>query len=262
MKKFGLIGYPIEHSQSPKLFRAAYAGKYQYDLIEGAEFETSWHRFLDEYDGINVTAPFKELAYAKADCPSQECQIIGATNLLVKTRNGIEAFNSDFRGVDAILREENTRLASMGERPLRSALIVGCGGAAKAAAAAAYLLEMDVTIANRTIEKAEEFAQRLGLIGIYRPCSAGGSIRVCGLDSMPDCDITIYCLPMAIDGVESLRTRFFMEANYRNPAYSEQSFAEKTIYINGSRWLAMQAKTGYELFTGETPDSEAIMNTL
>ena len=34
MKKFGLIGHPISHSLSPALFKAAYGGKYAYELIE------------------------------------------------------------------------------------------------------------------------------------------------------------------------------------------------------------------------------------
>ena len=42
MKKFGLIGHPIAHSLSPALFKAAYNGRYQYDLIEGEEFEKSY----------------------------------------------------------------------------------------------------------------------------------------------------------------------------------------------------------------------------
>ena len=65
MKKFGLIGHPIAHSQSPALFKAGYGGKYAYDLIEGEDFEASYQNFLDSYDGINVTAPFKEKAFAK-----------------------------------------------------------------------------------------------------------------------------------------------------------------------------------------------------
>jgi Shikimate 5-dehydrogenase len=57
MKRFGLIGNPVAGSLSPRLFEAAYGGRYTYDLIEGAEFAASWQRFLDEYDGINITAP-------------------------------------------------------------------------------------------------------------------------------------------------------------------------------------------------------------
>ena len=67
MKKFGLIGHPIARSLSPGLFKAAYNGKYPYELIQGEDFDASYQRFMDEFAGINVTAPFKELAYAKAD---------------------------------------------------------------------------------------------------------------------------------------------------------------------------------------------------
>ena len=68
MKKFGLIGNPIAHSMSPSLFKAAYSRpddqggspEFIYELIEGADFEASYKKFTEEYDGINVTAPFKE----------------------------------------------------------------------------------------------------------------------------------------------------------------------------------------------------------
>ena len=71
MAKYGLIGDPIATSRSPLLFEAAYKGQeqpdgdaFKYDLIEGSDFETSFKKFIDEYQAINVTAPFKELAYA------------------------------------------------------------------------------------------------------------------------------------------------------------------------------------------------------
>ena len=97
--RFGLIGHPIAHSLSPALFKAGYDGRYPYELIETADFEEAYERFLEKYDGINVTAPFKELAFAKADILSPECEIIGATNLLVKTSEGVKAYNSDYLGV-------------------------------------------------------------------------------------------------------------------------------------------------------------------
>ena len=65
MKKYGLIGNPISTSKSPALFNAGYSGKYVYDLIEESDFDTAYGRFLDGYEGINVTAPFKEQAFQK-----------------------------------------------------------------------------------------------------------------------------------------------------------------------------------------------------
>ena len=99
MKKFGLIGHPIDKSMSPALFRAGYSGKYAYDLIEGADFTASYDIFLKDYDGINVTAPFKEKACAEADILSPEVARTGAANLLVKTPEGVRAYNTDYYGV-------------------------------------------------------------------------------------------------------------------------------------------------------------------
>ena len=102
--KFGLIGHPIEHSLSPALFKAGYGGMYPYDLIITEDFEEAYRRFLDGYDGINVTAPFKELALRHADIISEECRLAGAANILIKTPQGITAYNSDFRGLVAMFR--------------------------------------------------------------------------------------------------------------------------------------------------------------
>ena len=99
MKRFGIIGDPVSHSMSPRLFTAAYHGRYPYDLIEGSCFDASWERFLREYDGINVTAPFKELAFRAVDRLSPESQRIGAVNLVVKTPEGTVGYNSDYDGV-------------------------------------------------------------------------------------------------------------------------------------------------------------------
>ena len=96
MNKFGLIGDPISKSLSPALFEAGYGGKYSYDLIEGSDFGASFKAFEDRYKGINVTAPFKEDAFRRADFYTSYCKKIGASNLLVKTPDGIMADNSDF----------------------------------------------------------------------------------------------------------------------------------------------------------------------
>ena len=135
--RFGLIGHPIEHSLSPALFKAGYDGMYPYDLIITEDFEEAYKRFLEGYDGINVTAPFKELALRKADIISEECRLVGATNLLIKTPEGIAAYNSDFRGLVTIFRglkgdEKRTPFHPLSDHE-KTVLIVGAGGAGKAA---------------------------------------------------------------------------------------------------------------------------------
>ena len=123
MDRFGLIGHPIAHSLSPALFTAAYGGKYPYDLIQTPDFEQAWARFLADYKAINVTAPFKENAFARVDWKSPACERIGATNLVVRTPEGTKAYNSDYLGVKALL----------GPLGCRTAAVIGFGGAGKAA---------------------------------------------------------------------------------------------------------------------------------
>lgn len=252
MRKFGLIGHPIGHSLSPALFKAGYDGRYTYDLIETPDFEEAYRRFLDGYDGINVTAPFKEIAFHKADIVSEECKSIGATNLLIKTPEGIKAYNSDYRGLRLLLSGMGN--ASRATR----ALIVGCGGASKAAKAAVESLGFKVSVINRTqytpeIKPLEDFRQEF-----------------------LNADIIIYNLPVRINEIVEMTEedlsgcgrKIILEANYRNPSFdialieNWRKINPEIEFIDGRVWLLAQAVTGYELFTGEVPKSEAMEKVL
>ena len=260
MKKFGLIGHPISHSLSPSLFKAAFDGKFPYDLIAGEDFEKSYIRFLEEYDGINVTAPFKELAFSKADIRSPECEAVGATNLLLKTPEGIKAYNSDYLGVRKWLKESFCQDAQKNPEG-KKVLVVGYGGAGKAVAAAAESLGMSVTIMNRTvrdegIKPLDDFCKefRKAEIIIY---NIPGPIPQ--MDELTEDDFR---------GGETTSPKFILEANYRNPSFTDEMIHRikkanpLAEYIEGKIWLLYQAVTGYEIFTGETPDLEKMSKVL
>ena len=252
--RFGLIGHPIAHSLSPALFKAGYEGRYPYELIEGENFEESYRKFLEEYDGINVTAPFKELAFAKADILSPECESVGATNLLVKTPQGVKAFNSDFLGVRMWLEEVAAEVLT----EKISVLIVGLGGAGKAAAAAAESLGMKVVRMNRTVRDEKTIP----------------------LDDFKECfreaDIIVYNIPTGIQALNELtdkdftpgKPKFILEANYKDPSFGKEILAKMQTanplarYTGGKTWLLYQAVTGYEIFTGEKPDLAGMYDVL
>ena len=245
MRKFGLIGHPIEHSLSPALFKAGYDGRYTYDLIETPDFEEAYQRFLDSYDGINVTAPFKELAIRKADILSEECKAIGATNLLVKTPEGIKAYNSDYLGVRLWIN-------MVSGHQIPRVLIVGLGGAGKAAAEAARSLGCEVTLMNRT-----QYTDDIKPLSEFRKAFKAA-------------DIIIYNLPVRLPELDHLghedfiegKPKHILEANYRNPSFGKDLIQKlKGIhpdmeYTPGETWLLLQALTGYEIFTEEKPDLE------
>ena len=271
--KFGLIGHPIEHSLSPALFKAGYDGLYPYELIETSDFEKAYSIFLKEYDGINVTAPFKELAIKKADILSEECQKIGATNLLIKTAGGVMAHNSDYLGV-RIWIEEISRLASLARNDREATrndkettqndregcdkeekttiLIVGMGGAGKAAAEAARSLGCEVTLMNRT-----QYSNEIRPLSQFK-------------EAFKVADIVIYNLPVRLPELDMIckedfiegKPKNILEANYLNPSFDNdlihkfEQMHPQIQYTGGKTWLLLQALTGYEIFTGQKPDLE------
>ena len=288
MPDFGLIGHPIEHSQSPRLFEAAYHGKYGYDLIQGQYFEESYAKFLKGYKAINVTAPFKEKAYEKADIVSGPVALTGAANILVKTPEGVSAYNSDFTGViltvaealfPGIIREFYGTFGSQahvkihqfvraqlaeryGRRP--AALVAGLGGAGKAAALAAAECGFATTVMNRTAAKAEAFIKGLPEYG-FRLADIRGF-----RSELRQADLLVYALPMALDSFAELEPEDFssrplvLEANYRNPAFSGLLRARMldagAKYLPGNLWLVNQAVSGYSVMTGEAPDIDSLIS--
>lgn len=279
MKKFGLIGHPISHSLSPALFKAAYGGRYSYDLIESDDFEKSYERFIQEYQAINVTAPFKELAYAKAGKASNECIAVGAANILIKTdgSSAIYADNSDIAGVTGALRA-----AGINEENPGKAVVAGCGGAAMAATYAIWAeLGYSTVVINRNFEKAQKFVERM-----KNTRTDGSPLTAAPLEEMDkylcECDVIIYTLPIAIPALDILWQtalndnpsdeknigKIILEANYKDPAFTPEMIDKMHIhnpeirYVSGKEWLLHQAVGAYKSFTGEEPNIESMRKVL
>lgn len=209
--KFGLIGHPIAHSQSPRLFAEAFNGKGSYDLIEEASFDAAWQRFISgDYDGINVTAPFKSAAAsAVADASGvlePEVLETEATNFVVRKAGRLHAFNTDALAVLDLLKElidEDSKIASVA--------IVGLGGAGRAALWAARQIP-GISVAE------------------YHHDEIASGITA---------DVVIYTLPSAVPGTELIKAKHLLEANYLNPCCG--SLPGVGRYISGLVWLQKQA---------------------
>lgn len=221
--KFALIGCPVAGSMSPALFSEAYGGKHSYDLIEGS-FEQCWAAFLKDYDGINVTAPYKQDAFARCSWLSPAAMKTGAVNLVLK--DGLRGYNTD---VDGVL------YALHGER-FERALVVGTGGAARAAIAAALQLGCQVGVWGRSAEKVSTLKEHFGL----------GPAPV-------NPDLIIYTLPASAPVPSRLpfSGAVVLEAEYRKPQLASVRCRR---YIGGRQWLRGQAIAGFTLLTGEEPN--------
>jgi shikimate dehydrogenase len=162
----GIMGWPVAQAFSPRLhgFWLAELG------IDGAlvplpvrpeDFSTVVVRGLMNagFQGVSVTIPHKEAAFALAHDHDLAARAAGAVNLLVFHDSGrIEGRNTDATGLAASLREE------LGEDCVRGkpVVVLGAGGAARAAAVAAHDLgAAEIRFINRTKYRADQLAGHL-----------------------------------------------------------------------------------------------------
>jgi shikimate dehydrogenase len=161
MRRLAVLGDPVRHSRSPAIQNAAFAalgmdGKWSYEAIEVApeQFEERLRAMPGEgFVGANVTVPHKHAALELADRRSEVAREIGAANTLSFEDGSIRADNTDAEGLMEALRDQAAG---------RRALVLGAGGAARAAVWALLREGAEVGVWNRTAEKAAKLCAELG----------------------------------------------------------------------------------------------------
>jgi len=166
--RFGLIGWPVAHSLSPRIHQAAFQatglhGEYRlYPIDPATTHEQIQNAILDKLrdatlHGLNVTVPHKERALSWVDRLSGTAQAVGAVNTLSLQNNQIVGDNTDVQG----FLDHLSRLNLLTPGKPKRCLILGAGGSARAAAFALAQAGHPVTIAARRIEQAIHLAEHL-----------------------------------------------------------------------------------------------------
>jgi len=247
-KRFGLCGHPITHSLSPLLFASAYpSNHFSYDLIHSSDPEEAIRLFLEGgYSAMNVTAPFKTSILPFVYQQTPQCEVIGACNLILRDDDILTAHNTDFLGV--------ARSLIAAQVPIKNAacLLLGAGGAAKAAAYA--LLKEGATLlwANRT------FA--------HIPQSFNGfSVTSIPLDEIKlhlnDCHIVVNTLSQPLPLLQTLKfhaSQTIFDASYAAPPLASLAHQAGARYIDGKQWLLHQAIPSFAIMTGFSPNIRAM----
>lgn len=162
--RYALVGHPVEHSRSPLIhtvFARATGQHLTYELIdaEPASFETAVRGFgAAGGKGLNVTVPHKEAAFALCRTHGEAATVAGAVNTISFRDGALHGDNTDGIG---FVRDVTVNL----HQPLGGTRVVvlGAGGAARGILGP--LLDekpAQVTIANRTKERADELVAKLG----------------------------------------------------------------------------------------------------
>ena len=162
-RKIVLFGYPVSHSISPAFQQAALdhrsiGASYRARPVSPERLEVEIGRLRgEEYLGANVTIPHKERVLSFLDGIDPWAEALGAVNTIVKDGGRLIGHNTDAHGFLRSLRER------AGFEPEgTSVLLLGAGGAARAAAfALSRERAASLTIANRTVARAEKLAEEM-----------------------------------------------------------------------------------------------------
>lgn len=243
-----LIGRPVAKSLSPVIHNAAFK-KLGMDAVylafevkeEELEKVIGGLRYMAK--GFNVTIPHKIRVIDLLDEVDSVARVVGAVNTVKVEDEKLYGINTDWKAIKTLLRSIDR---------VGPCIIVGAGGAARAALYALYDLGFkDITVMNRTLEKAEALALQF-------ENAVGSRPKVAGLNPelIKDVKLFINATPMGMyDEPEFLKKVVgrIGGATVVDMAYSiNGTFLERRIekVVSGLDVLVEQAAQALEFWTG------------
>jgi len=120
--KCGLLGQTLGHSYSPRIHREL--GDYEYRLYETEPEELEAFLLRGDWDGLNVTIPYKKAVVPYCAALSDTARALGSVNTLVRRADGsLYGDNTDFGGFESLVLSSGIPVAG------QKALVLGSGGA-------------------------------------------------------------------------------------------------------------------------------------
>jgi shikimate dehydrogenase len=277
-RRAGVIGHPVAHSKSPAMFEAAFraagidatyeAWDTPEETLEGRINALRGSDFL----GANVTIPHKQAVLPLIDGTVEDASKIAAVNTIVHEEGKLVGYNTDVAGFARALRED-AKFEAHGRRTM----ILGSGGAARAAALALVKERASVIfVVARQPRKID--AMVLQLKGITPPGTTitwaywgdGSYMR-----SLREADLLVNCTPVGMAGSESEGT---------SPVAAELIQPETTVFdlvynphetplvlgarargataVSGLGMLVYQGAESFRLWTGVEADTGAMRDAV
>ncbi|MGG1686301.1 shikimate dehydrogenase [Pseudalkalibacillus sp. NRS-1564] len=270
-KLYGLIGHPIGHSMSPVMHNGEFKELglshhyHAFDLSpEQLEDGVDAMKMLD-IQGFNVTIPHKVAIIPLLDEVEQEAIDIGAVNTVYKRDGKYIGTNTDGSGYLLSL------LTLIGEKNLsgKKILVIGAGGAARAVAVSVSQSEVaSLTIANRTLEKAEELSK------LCQHYSVANAITLSEAEtSLGQFDIVINTtsigmsphldrMPISLEHIRSGTVVSDLIYNPLETKWMKLAKSKGAVTDNGISMFVEQGALAFEKWTGVSPDRKRMRNTV
>ena len=236
MKKYLVIGNPIEHSLSPKLHNY-WIKENNIDAVYDKKKlnESDIKEIIDEVkkgtiDGINVTVPFKKSVTPFLDQLTALAEEAQSVNTIFKKNNQIIGDNTDVAGFEQGLKHINYSVKN------KKVFILGAGGVVPAIIIALRRLgAAKITLSNRTREKAESMKK------IYK------DLEIIDWGKTPDFNMIINATSLGLKNDDEIKlnytdigeNKFFYDVIY-NP--------NKTKFLSKAEQFGNQIENGKMMF--------------
>ena len=246
--KCGLLGRQLAHSYSPKIH--AMLGDYSYELFEKEPEEIEAFLKQGEWDGLNVTVPYKKAVIPFLDELSPIAQRLGAVNTIVRRDGKLIGHNTDYYGFKMLLETLPMPFE------LQKCLVLGSGGASNTVAAVLRDFDANVVIVSRSGENNYDNLHLHKDASLIVNTTPVGMYPDTGISPVPNvADLTVFTY---LRGVIDL---------IYNPARTKLLLDAETKYDDEDRWfnfrngllmLVAQAKEAAEWFTGTSISEDVI----
>ena len=236
--KCGLLGRKLGHSYSPQIHKRL--GTYGYTLFE--KEPEALEAFLrdGDFDGINVTIPYKKDVIPLLDALSPVAEQLGTVNTIIRRDGKLIGHNTDYFGFRSMVKMSGLDVDS------KKVLVLGTGGASNTAVAVLQELGANVVTVSRRGANHYGNLHLHGDAAVIVNCTPVGMYPHTG-----DSPLDLERFPM-LEGVLDViynpaRTKLLMDAEQRG-----------LTAMNGLWMLVAQAKESAEWFTGNGMEDECI----
>ncbi|OFX14868.1 MAG: shikimate dehydrogenase [Armatimonadetes bacterium RBG_16_58_9] len=272
-KILGVFGHPVSHSLSPVIHNAAISSlniDYIYVpfhvLPENLDAAVAGVRAL-EIVGVNVTIPHKEKVIGLLDDIGEDARGIGSVNTVINRDGRLRGESTDGAG---FLRSAE---AEWGKLDGCKVVILGAGGSAKAVAFSLAQVGCEITIANRTYERAVDLSSSLSAVFEGSSCKAIGMeleglvrevgkadllVNTTSVGMRPDVD----SIPLPAD---LLRPGLLVYDLVYSPVVTRlaaEAESRGARAVTGLKMLVYQGALSFEMWTGIRPPVSVMEDAL
>ena len=253
MKKYLVIGNPIEHSLSPKLHnfwikKNNINANYEKKLVEKNKLSEVMNDIRDhKVEGINVTVPFKTDVIQFMDVLSEEAEITNSVNTIYRQDDKLVGHNTDIAGFELAIRYIKYNVNN------KKILILGAGGVAPSIIYALKKLNAsEIYISNRTLSRAEEIKKKFQFLKIIKwgeECSFDMIINATSIGLNNKNKIELNYKSMG-------QNQFFYDVIYNPTETNFLKEAKENLHRteNGKMMFIYQAHQAFTLWHKSMPD--------